>query len=704
MAGIGTILDIGKKALFASQTSLEVTSNNIANVNTEGYHRQEVLLEESPALNLNPGQIGTGVDAKEVIRHFDQFIENQYNIQAGEREMWDKLNQSLGDVEILFDESGSGGTNAALAQFFQNWQDLSVSPDSQSMRTALLGNSETLVRTVNQTVNNLKDIQGQMDNYISQDVERVNEIIDEIAKINKQINIHEVEGQINANALRDKRDKLVRELGEKMDIKYIDNGMGDVTILTKAGHTLVDGQDTFRLAFEGPQSFADLQPGSGFDGKIYFQGSSSREYKIEITSDGEEPNPSGNATFRVSADGGRTWLKDENGNTEFTASNYDNRVKIPGSDVEVWFGPSDDSGGTASTSLSEGDSFSLVPKKGLYWYKNTSSKVNVTPQKMPNGLDNERRITSGSLAGYFNFRDSNVGEYEEKLNAFAESLAWEVNRQHSQGAGEQKFSSVLGTYSTLNQGEPLANAGSGLEFGDKLESGNLMFYVYDSNGDLSSSGPLDFGGAGGIQNFDPSTHSLEDVRDAFDSVGNINASIVNGRLQLEATGGHEFAFGSDTSGLLAGLGLNTYFEGTNATNLALNSQVRNNVAFINAGHVNGENESNSGDNTIARAIANLQEKKVSISTISEGTTNQTLQEYYDSLVGKVGADKDMADFNYQYNKSLAEDLNSRQQEVSGVNMDEEMTSLIKFQQSYQAAAKLITTADRMVQTLLSIRP
>jgi flagellar hook-associated protein 1 FlgK len=64
----------------------------------------------------------------------------------------------------------------------------------------------------------------------------------------------------------------------------------------------------------------------------------------------------------------------------------------------------------------------------------------------------------------------------------------------------------------------------------------------------------------------------------------------------------------------------------------------------------------------------------------------------------------MADFNYQYNKSLAEDLNSRQQEVSGVNMDEEMTSLIKFQQSYQAAAKLITTADRMVQTLLSIRP
>ncbi|MFP4658359.1 MAG: flagellar hook-associated protein FlgK, partial [Desulfonatronovibrionaceae bacterium] len=584
MAGIGTILDIGRKALFASQTSLEVSGNNIANVNTEGYRRQEVLLEESPSLNVSPGQIGTGVDTKEVIRHFDQFIENQYNTQAGQREMWDKLKQSLGDVEILFDESDTGGTNAALAKFFKNWQDLSTSPDSESVRTALLGNSETLVRTVNQTVDNLKDIQGQMDNYIDQDVERVNEIINEVAEINKQINTQEVEGQKNANALRDKRDKLVRELSEKMDIEYVDNGKGDVTILTKAGHTLVDGQDTYRLAFEGPQSFADLESDSSFDDKIYFQGSSSNEYKVEVVNGGAAD---GTAEYKISVDGGRTWLKDENGNDTFAADDYDNRIKVPGSEVEIWFGDSNDSSAPATTDLSEGDSFSIVPKKSLYWYKNTSSKVNITPQMLPNGLSNERRLTSGSLAGYFNFRDHNVGEYEEKLNAFAESLAWEVNRQHAQGAGEQRFTDVLGTYSLLNEGTALGDAGAGLDFGDKLKSGNAMLYVYDSDGDLDSSGPLDFDtGTAGIQNFDPSVHSLEDVRDAFDNVDHISASIVSGRLQLEAEDGYDFAFGDDTSGLLAGLGLNTFFEGSNAADLAFNSQVRNNVAFINAGHVN----------------------------------------------------------------------------------------------------------------------
>ncbi len=695
MPGIGTILDIGKKALNASQTSMEVVSNNIANVNTEGYHRQEVRLEESMAMDLKPGQIGTGVEAKEVIRHFDQFVENQFNNQAGLQEKWDKINQSLGDVQILFNESNSDGVNAALAKFFKNWQDLSVSPDSNSVRTALLGNSASLVKNINNTIGNLQNIQGQMDNYISQDVDRVNKIIQEIAELNKQINLHEVDGEINANSLRDKRDKLVRELSEKMDIKYIDNGKGNVSVLTESGHTLVDGQDTYRVAFEGAQSFSNID--SDFDGEIKFQGSSSNEYTIKIVNDGGVG--AGGAKFKISKDGGQTWIKDDSGNSTFTARDYENRVKIPNSEVEVWF----ESG--SGNDLKEGDSFEIMPKKGLYWYKNSSSKMNITPQKMPNGLDNERRLTSGSLAGYFNFRDDRVGEYEEKLNAFSQSLAWEVNRHHTQGAGEQHFTDVTGTYSVLNEGEPLQSPSAGLDFGDKLESGNLMTYVYNkSSGELDSSGTLDFDTTtGGIQNFDPSSHSLEDVRDAFDNIDHINASISDGKLQIEADDGYDFAFGNDSSGLLSGLGINTFFEGSQASDLAINRKVRNNVSFINAGHINGENESNSGDNTVAKEIAGLQEKKVSITTLSEGTTEQSLQEYYNSLVGKVGADKDKAQFNYDYNKSLADDLDSRQSEISGVNMDEEMSDLIKFQQSYQAAAKLITTANRMVQTLLSIR-
>ena len=63
----------------------------------------------------------------------------------------------------------------------------------------------------------------------------------------------------------------------------------------------------------------------------------------------------------------------------------------------------------------------------------------------------------------------------------------------------------------------------------------------------------------------------------------------------------------------------------------------------------------------------------------------------------------MSNFNYEYTNSLADDLDERQQEVSGVNMDEEISNLIKFQHAYEAAAKLITAANNMFQTLLSMK-
>jgi flagellar hook-associated protein 1 FlgK len=493
-------------------------------------------------------------------------------------------------------------------------------------------------------------------------------------------------------------------LAEKLDINYIDNGGGNVTITTKAGHTLVDGAEYFEIKFEGPKALPALSPGSTFTDSIYFEGSSDYELTVEVVTAGAAD---GTAQFKVSLDGGETWLTDEDGNVQlFAANNYDSRVKIPGTDVAIWFGATNDSQAAASSSLSDGDSFTIVPKKGLYWYKNSSTAMNITPQIYTNGLSNERRLTGGSIAGFFSFRDHYAGRYDEKFDALAKSLVWEVNRLHSQGAGLSKFTSVTGTYSVDKTDTALGNFATGLEFNEKLEAGNFDIYIYDDNGELVASGPLDFDDTtSGIQNFDPDTHSLEDVQDVINNTFGtyLTASIVNNKLVIQRDGDYQFAFGQDSSGLLAGLGINTFFDGSDAANITLNSQVSNNLDYINAGHVNGDGEINAGDNQIADAIAALQYEDVTIETYSEGATTQSIQEYYNSLVSRVGADKAMADFNFEYNKALADDLNARQQEVSGVNMDEEMSNLIKFQHAYEAAAKLITTANNMFQTLLTLK-
>lgn len=700
MPGIASLFNIGKKSLFANQAAIEVVGNNISNANTQGYSRQAVRFEDGYYISYSPGQLGTGVNAAEVVRYFDEFTEVMFNTKSSEQQRWQKLYENLQNVEMIFNEANAKGVNSALSAFWADWQTLAANPDNQSVRAALLGHASNLEQAIGVVYGDLQRQQVQTDDTIRAEVGEINKLLESIASLNRQITVTEETGKNNANGLRDQRAMLVRQLAEKIDIRYIDNGLGNVTITTQAGHTLVDGVSAFRLAFESVPSIPYLQAGSTYNGLPVFSGESSSEYTVEILGAASVPLPDGGELkFRVSVDGGKTWLADENGVSEITFTGQP--ILLPDGRGTLMF----PAGTDGKVSLQKDDRFQVLPNKSLFWYETTSSRINITPQIMPNGEDNERRLTGGTLAGYFQFRDTSVGGYLEKLDAFAKSLAWEVNRLHSQGAGLERFEEVIGTYRVASSSLPL-KAGSGLVFGDKLESGNLMIGVYDKNtGALVQFSALDFSDLDGIQNFDADTHSLQSVVEAINRTfpGLLTASAPDNQLQITAAAGFGFAFGSDSTGLLAALGVNTFFDGSDARTLSLNNAVRGNTARINTGHINGAGEMNEGDNTTAKAIAALQNKAVTTRTLTEGTTRQTLGEYYSTLVAKAGSDTQAAKFNFEYQQALANDLKARQESVSGVNLDEEMTNLIKFQHAYTAAAKLITTAESMLQVLLGLK-
>ncbi|MBN2139439.1 MAG: flagellar hook-associated protein FlgK [Desulfovibrionaceae bacterium] len=705
MFGPNSVLDMGRWALFASQAAIQVTGENIANVNTEGYCRRYVSLEEGVSINYSPGQMGTGVVAREVCRHFDQFIEEQYYDQATLRERWSSLYANLSGVENLFNESQGYGLSDSLSTFFNSWSDLSQRPEDYGSRRTLMDDSLTLISTLSQLDTDLYNMQLQAEDRISQEVTRANALMSAIAEINKEITINDIPGINNANALYDQRDRLVRELGEILDINYIDNGAGNVTITTKAGQNLVDGSSYFSLVFDSPEAVQELTSSSVFDGQVYYEGSDSYEYTLEVLSDGLVTSGAGAATFRVSLDGGVTWLTDEDGNQrEFSARAYGGRISVEG--LNIWFGDSSDPQIAPTTALSAGDRFIVSPKKDLYWVENTSHRENITPMIGFTGEDNDKRITGGTLCGYFNLRDKYIGSYRDKLDSLAEGIIWEVNRRHSQGVGLEKYSYIEGSYSVLNDDYALGSNSSGLAFGGKLASGGTMIAIYDtSTGLLVSNAALDWSAAAGQQNFDPNSHSLNSAAAAFNrSFGTyLTASIVNHKLHIQVNDGYELGFGTDSTGLTAALGLNTFFDGHDAGTISINDRVSTDLDLICAGHINGAGEANPGDNLIAEAIAGLQTEEVVLSTVHDGSSTQTLVEYYNALVGSVGTDTSKAEFNYAYTKTLADDLNERQQEVCGVNLDEEMNNLIKYQASYTAAAKLITTADEMLQTLLALK-
>ncbi|MHC1787947.1 flagellar hook-associated protein FlgK [Solidesulfovibrio sp.] len=694
MAGIASMLSIGYSALRANQSCLQVTSNNIANVDTEGYSRQSVVLKDGAYVTTTPGQIGSGVVAQEVVRAHDKFIEAQYLQKASARDRYQTLYNGLSSVQNLVNESNTSGVNTALSNFFDDWGDLTTSPESEAARQTMLDDTETLLSFLRATAASMTQLEDQANQSIAAGVGTLNDLATEIADLNRQINSTQQDGKSNPNAIYDLRDTKIRELASLIDINVIDNGKGDITINTRGGQTVVDGVVAFEFAFEQGKTVRQLSPDSiaaGSDVQAYSEGSDTHEYTLKVVSGGAV---GGGAAFQVSLDGGRTWLTNDDGTkTTYLADIETGKVAV--GDLEIWFGSTTDPEATPVSDLNVGDTFTLVPKKALYWYTTAGTPENITPQQFADGTDNTKRLTGGALCGAFLFRDEELGGYQASLDAMVESMIWDVNRIHSQGAGLTNFAAVEGTYAVADSSFSLTDPSSGLVYGDRLQSGASMLYTYDANGDFSASAAITF----------VPGDSLDDIVTRINAAfgGTLSASVVNNKLSIIGQSGTTFQFGEDSSGVLAALGVNTLLTGSTATNAALNGVVTNDVNRVCAGHVGTGGLVAVGDNTTARAMADLETTAIDFYVTGQAVSSQTLGDYYAALVGKVGSDTAAASYQASYQTTLAAQLEDQQLAVSGVSLDEELTNLIKFQHSYQAAAKLISTADSLFETVLGLK-
>ncbi len=699
------LMNVGKTALNAAQAWISVTGSNIANADTEGYTRRYVDQRDAGTLVAKPGGEGLGVNAQQVLRYFNSFLESSYVRQSTNSARWEEQENIMGTLESLFNESNRAGISSSMNAFFTAWQKLAQRPGDTASREDLLSYADNLCDMLGNTATSVKALQSQMDVSINQSVSRVNELAKSIASLNKQINATTVDGVSNPNDLLDQRDQLVREMATYVDVKTMDSGGGNFTVALTTGQPLVQGVNTNDLEIREPRAENRLSVGSPYTGSIQYDGSDSHEYTIDIVSGGNAgpAGTAGNPTFRVSLDGGKTWLRDENGNEQHyeISSTGTSTDPVQVKNLKISF--------DSTSNFTVGDKFDIIPKTGLYWIEPTRGPQNVTPQVGFDGTDTAGRVSGGKLTTYFNIRDDNCGRYMDELDATAKSLIWEVNRIHSQGAGTSLFDFAQGQQGVSNTTVPLGSAQAVLPESSRLQAGNVNFYFYNkTSGDYVSSGQLDFSAiTPGTPNFDPSKHSLDDVVSAINSSfpGELTATIQDGKLVLNTAAGSnlQFALGTDSTGMMAALGVNTFFTGTTASNIATSRQLHDNENYIAAGQVNGQQQINKGDNATATAIGKLASTNVTISTAWKTTSNQTIGQYYASLVTTVGADTRFAKTNSEYHKALTSDLSEQVSSASGVNLDEEMANLIKYQHSYTAAAKLITTADQMLQTLLGLK-
>jgi len=497
---------------------------------------------------------------------------------------------------------------------------------------------------------------------------------------------------------------LLRDLASylEVDVQYRDDGT--VAVYAETGQTLVFDSVAYSLSYDGPKAWSSLTSTSTFEGQVNFEGSSSGEIVLEVVSAGTVDGSSTAAQLKVSLDGGQTWLTNDDGSLQlFTADGEDGAITVDG--VTIWLSAAGDASADGSGSLAVGDAFTVMAKSGLYWHSTTSGAENVTPlADADSGLCDDR-VSSGSLAGLFYVRDECLASAQESLDALASTLVYETNYAYSQGATDENFTTLTGTYAVDDAAGALGS-NSGLAYAGELAAGNLTLALYDAaTGDLLDISALDFDATtDGIQSFDPATHSLEDVAEAINSTfgGQVTATITNGKLTLTAADGVEFSFAGDSTGLLAALGLNTFFTGSSAGDIGVNGVLLDNAALVNAGALDALGELASGSNTTALAVAALADKDVTITRADGRSSTNTLQEYFNDMVSQVGSDSAAAQTMTEYSQTLADALADQQEQLSGVNLDEELVLLEKYQRAYEAASKIITTSNEMFDVLIDL--
>ncbi|MEW6599412.1 MAG: flagellar hook-associated protein FlgK [Nitrospirota bacterium] len=244
------LFDIGRSAIFASQTALNVVSNNIANVNTPGYSRHEAILEVANPVQLMGNYIGRGVGSVDIRRHYDNFIHLQI---IGQNESYGRsfaLDRGLSHIEQIFNEAQNLGLGNALKDYFNAWQDVAANPDAQPQRTALLQKATSLVHTAQQIEGDIKDTLKEINNDIRNVVDDINSLTSNIASLNEKI--AQLEAGLSsdkASYFRDQRDSKLNELAELMDYTWYEDNDGRVNILV-GGESLVNVQGSYALTTE----------------------------------------------------------------------------------------------------------------------------------------------------------------------------------------------------------------------------------------------------------------------------------------------------------------------------------------------------------------------------------------------------------------------------------------------------------------------
>ena len=729
-------LYISTSGLLGSQTGLQVTSNNIANANTEGYSRRMTHFREgvTTTTRMSTSRLLTGTQVSDINRVRNMYLDHQVRQQKSNFHRDEQIAEISFALNDILGEPSDSGLAAKLNQFFQAASDFAANPEVATAKAVFINSADSLTKAFNQIDQSFEIFKGNISDspsgLLPSKVEDLNNKLQELYEVNRQATVANNIGN-RAEDLNDQRDLLVDQISELMEVDINRLGNGELDSLSIDIHAS-EARTTGTVNFLNTSTpIAGLTAGNNsFDLSVNNgNGTVVGPFTVNFTANStpSEVVEKINKTYNAAGGEGTIASLDEAGQLNITTSLMANAVNNTTAEVNIIGG----SGTTLATlglavgvtNGTDATTETLLDSRGLYYI------VDVDAGEFADGVNPNRIIYKnndilqatvgqrdgefgGEIGGIMHMANEVIPELQEELSYFAMSIKDSVNKILQLGTtenGNQGSSIFTGTSAGDFAVDDNVKSNPGLIAQGKtgaVSDGSIMaeiadLFFGDNNivSDLSAQEKLyiDSPGTGPVN---PVTSQIaivpgEPLTLHVDGIIDDGGSPVNGGQNGFGTGSLvQYQFLDETGAVISGPTDFPASAGAPESRVSDSLTVPAGAAFVQMVWNGAFNDADLTDNTGHFSVQVLQGADPSITT--------SLNNKMADIVGEFGTQGNLAQSNAENSNSLLRTLDDRRQSIMGVSIEEEAGSLIQFQNAFAANARVVSVWDEIYQTIINL--
>lgn len=729
------IFGIGITGMQAAQLGLLTTEHNIANSGTAGYNRQRTIQASNLPVMTGAGAVGQGTHVATIERMYSQFISGQVNSSQTSVSELETYYASIKQIDNMLADPNSG-LSPALQDFFRGVQDVAANPSSMPSRQSMISTANALVSRFRSIEDRLYQMAEGVNSQITSTVASVNSYAQQIANLNERIIMAQSSANQPANDLLDQRDHLVGELNKLIKVSTTTNGDGSFNVFIGTGQQLVVGPITTTMTARA--SLADpsrivigLQTGGRpqeLPENVIVGGQLGG--LVRFRSEALDPafNEMGRVaaslalTFNAQHGLGQDLLGQSAGSAGFV-SNFFNMQNMQPSVLK--------NANNTGTGIIQASFVNPPPIAGAYTLANTAGTYTLTRQSdgqvwsaaslaalqaaIPTGegLDlTTATVPAGSSTSVYGANASATNFYTNlttsKYQLSFDGANYTMTRLSDNKTWTNAALANVSTAVSASEGFALNLASGAISAGDsfvieptKGAARNIQLNAsvaadprliavavpFKTGAPTTNTGSATISNGQTLKGFSSASAALGVTLTYNSTAGTLTGFPAGANVSVTLPNGTSKVYTGPTIPYSSGAEIN--FDGAS---FKISGTPANNDRFTISANTNGV-----ADGRNATLLGKLQLQ----STVAGGTANY--QGAYSQFVSSVGNKTREVQVTSEAQQALLAQAQGAREALSGVNLDEEAANLLRYQQAYQAAAKMLDIGNKLFEAVLSIR-